>query len=120
MGRDFRKIKAWQMADDLAVKIYELSKSFPKEEVYGLTSQLRRAMSSVPANIAEGSSRNYRKEYLQSLNIAKGSLAEADYFLHLANRLRYVADNDYQKLLEEIRRLGATLHGLIQAVKKDE
>ena len=82
MSRDFTKIRAWQLSDDLTVEVYKTTKNFPREEVYGLSSQLRRAASSVPANIAEGANRSSKKEYLQFLSVASGSLAEARYFLH--------------------------------------
>lgn len=84
MGRDFKKIKAWQYADDLAVLVYSKTKSFPREELYGITSQLRRAAVSVPTNIAEGASREHKKEYVHFLYIARGSIAETEYLLHLA------------------------------------
>jgi four helix bundle protein len=70
MGRDFKNIKAWQYADDLCVLIYARTQQFPKEELYGVTSQLRRAAISVPANIAEGASREHNCEYLHFLYIA--------------------------------------------------
>jgi four helix bundle protein len=82
--RHYRKIEAWKLADDLTVVVYERTRSFPKDELYGLTSQLRRASYSVPANIVEGSSRESKKDYLHFLYIARGSLSEAQYFIHLA------------------------------------
>jgi len=119
MARDFKNIKAWQYADDLAVLVYSKATSFPKEELYGITSQLRRAVVSVPANIAEGTGREHKKEYLNFLYIARGSIAETEYLLHLANRLKYLQDSDYKKL-EEIRKETAkTLQGLINSVKKE-
>lgn len=75
--RDYTKIEAWRLADDLTVAIYEVSSSFPREEIYGLTSQLRRAAYSVPANIVEGSARESKREYLHFLHIARASLSEA-------------------------------------------
>ena len=72
--RDYTKILAWQKADDLTVAVYELTRRFPKDELYALTSQLRRAAYSVPANIVEGSSRESKKDYLHFLHIARGSL----------------------------------------------
>ncbi|HKI68980.1 MAG TPA: four helix bundle protein [Verrucomicrobiae bacterium] len=74
--RDYRKIEAWMLSDDLTVAVYEQTRSFPCEEMYGLTSQLRRASYSVPANIVEGSSRESKKDYLHFLYIARGSLSE--------------------------------------------
>ena len=105
------------MADDLTVAIYEQTKSFPKEELYGLTSQIRRAAYSVPANIAEGSSRESKKDYLHFLYIARGSLSEAQYFIHLAQRLGYLSDVNL--LVEQTKRTFACLHGLIRSVEKE-
>ncbi len=119
MPRDFKNIKAWQYADELAVAVYSATRQFPREELYGVTSQLRRATVSVPANIAEGSSRDHRKEYLYFLNIARGSTAEVAYLLHLSNRLGYLQDNDYAKLKKLHTETAKTLHGLIKSVKKE-
>lgn len=119
MGRNYRNVKAWQVADDLAVEVDKLTQSFPKEELYGLTSQLRRAVASVPANIAEGASRSLKKEYLQFLYVARGSLAEADYHLHLACRLNYVDQENYDFISEKADKLGAILFSLIQMVKRE-
>src|SRR5512141_1260580 len=88
--RDYRKIEAWKLADDFTVAVYASTRAFPREELYGLTSQLRRAAYSVPANIAEGSSRESQRDYLHFLYIARGSLTEAQYFVHLAQRLGYL------------------------------
>ena len=117
--RDFTKIEAWRLADDLTVAVYERTRAFPREELYGLTSQLRRAASSVPANIAEGSARESKKEYLHFLYIARGSLAEAQYFVHLAQRLRYLVEDEAAKLTAQGRQTFACLHGLIKAVEKE-
>jgi four helix bundle protein len=119
MGRDFRKIKAWQIADDLTIEVYKATKSFPKHELYGLTSQLRRAASSVPANIAEGAARGYKKEYVQFLNIARGSLAETDYFLHLARRLEYLSADDHVTITAMLNQAAGVLYGLLESVKKE-
>ena len=117
--RDYTKIEAWKLADDLTVLIYQITKSFPKEELYGLTSQLRRAASSVPANIAEGSARGTQKDYLHFLYIARASLTEAHYFVHLSKRLSYVGDDKHAELESLFRRTFACLIGLISAVEKE-
>ena len=89
--RDYTKIEAWRLADDLTVTVYECTRSFPREEIYGLTSQLRRAVYSVPAKILEGASRESKKDYLHFLYIARGSRSETQYFIHLARRLDYLS-----------------------------
>jgi four helix bundle protein len=117
--RDYTKIETWRLADDLTVAIYERTRTFPREEVYGLTSQLRRASYSVPANIVEGSSRESKKDYLHFLYIARGSLSETQYFIHLARRLGYLANEEADKLHSQTKQAFGCLHGLIQAVEKE-
>ena len=117
--RDFRKIDAWRLADDFAVAIYEASRSFPREELYGLTSQLRRAAYSVPANIAEGASRSSKKDFLHFLYISRGSCSEAHYFIHLSGRLGYLGAQDHDRLDAMASQTGRTLAGLIRAVEKE-
>ncbi|MEK6537900.1 MAG: four helix bundle protein [Nitrospirota bacterium] len=119
MSRDFKNIKAWQYADDLTVLVYSKTNYFPKEELYGLTSQLRRAAASVPTNIAEGASREHKKEYLHFLYIARGSAGETRYLIHLANRLEYLKKSDYEELERLREETAKTLHGLISAVRKE-
>jgi len=108
--RDYTKIVAWQRADDLTVAVYSHTRGFPRDEIYGLTSQLRRAAYSVPANIAEGSAREGKRDYLRFLYIARGSLAEAQYYLHLANKLGYLAQGDYDALATQVKELAARQH----------
>ena len=117
--RDYTKIEAWKLADDLTVAVYGRTRSFPREEIYGLTAQLRRASYSVPANIVEGSSRDSQKDYLHFLYIARGSLSEAQYFVHLARRLGYLTEEDATDLGGQIKLTFGCLHGLIQAVEKE-
>jgi four helix bundle protein len=117
--RDYTKIEAWRLADDLTVKVYERTRTFPREEIYGLTSQLRRAAYSVPANIAEGSARGTQRDYLHFFYISRGSLSETQYFVHLAHRLHYLSDPDAQGFNDQIKQTFACLHGLIRAVEKE-
>lgn len=119
MMRNFHNILAWQKADDLAVAVYKATRSFPKEEVYALTSQIRRAAYSVPANIAEGASRNSQKDYLHFLFIARGSLAEVAYFIHLSQRLKYIDDECHSALAEQADAASRVLTGLIRSVEKE-
>ena len=117
--RDYTKIEAWKLADDLIVAIYERTRLFPKEELYGLTSQLRRAAYSVPANIVEGSSRESKKDYLHFLYIARGSLSETQYFIHLARRLNCLQPAEAERLQSQTKQVFGCLHGLIRAVEKE-
>ena len=117
--RDYTKIVAWQKADDLTVAVYEATKPFPKEETYALTSQLRRAAYSVPANITEGASRSSQKDYLDFLYIARGSLNETRYFIHLAKRLGYLDAGTQTQSANQSEEVSRTLTGLIQAVEKE-
>jgi four helix bundle protein len=117
--RDYTRIEAWKLADDLTVLIYKETRSFPREEVYGLTSQLRRAVCSVPANIVEGSSRNSKKDYLHFLYIARSSLSETQYFIHLAGRLEYLPAEQADSLHAQTKQLFGCLYGLICAVEKE-
>jgi four helix bundle protein len=117
--RDYRKIQAWELADDLTVKIYERTRSFPREELYRITSQIRRAAFSVPANIAEGSSRETKRDYLHFLYIARGSLSETQYFIHLAGRLGYLGPHEIAELHSGTKHAFACLHGLVQSVERE-
>lgn len=117
MGRDFRKIKAFQLADDFAVSVYKAAKLLPKEEIYGLTSQLKRAAVSVAANIVEGSARQHGKEYIQFLYMARGSLAEANYYLHLIRRLEYLKSDIIELLQKEGEETAKVLQGLISYIE---
>jgi four helix bundle protein len=107
---------AWQRADDLFIRVHQLSvKSFPAFERYELGGQLRRAAYSVPANIAEGFARRHSRARRHFLNIAEGSLTEVGYCLHAARRLGYISDADYGLLEIEIKRTGAPLRGLVRS-----
>ena len=117
--RDYTKIEAWRLADDLTVAVYERTRSFPREQIYGLTSHLRRAAYSVPANIVEGASRESKKDYLHFLYIARGSLSERQYFIQLARRLDYLSLQEAGMLREQTKMAFACLHGLIRAVEKE-
>ncbi|MDA3938092.1 MAG: four helix bundle protein [Spirochaetia bacterium] len=114
--RDHRKLRAFQLADEVALLIYRVTKQFPKEEMYGLISQMRRASVSVPSNIVEGCTRESQAEYLRFLEIAFGSLRELHYQLGLSSRLGYFKDNDSSdcesKIVETEKVLGALLRSM--------
>jgi four helix bundle protein len=99
-----KDLDVWKMGIDLVEKIYRITERFPKEEQFGLTSQLRRAVVSIPSNIAEGAARSSKREYVQYLYISLGSLAEAETQLIIANRLQYQTDQDIMENIEHIRR----------------
>ena len=106
---------AWQKADALVLEVYAATRDFPDAERYGLTSQLRRAALSVPANIAEGSGRRTERDFLHFLHIAQGSLSEVEYFIYIAHRLGYLDKTTYTTLESRRAEADRVLHGFIQA-----
>lgn len=117
--RDYKKIKAWQLADQLALSVYKLSRNFPDDERFGLISQLRRASVSVACNIVEGASRKHKKDYLNFLYISRGSLAESEYLLGLSKRLHYCSEDEYNVVAPLCSEVHATLFGLIRSVEAE-
>jgi four helix bundle protein len=114
----FTELKVWQRSHDLVLQIYRLTKSFPLEERYGLTSQLRRAALSVPTNRAEGSKRQSSAEYSRFLNVAEGSLAETEYLLMVSRDLGYLTEPVCKPALAESAEIAKMLHGLRAKVSK--
>lgn len=115
--RNYRELIVWQKAMDLVELVYQATKQFPKEELYGLTSQVRRSAVSIPSNIAEGQARKSTAEFLNFLSIANGSRAEIETQILLAQRLKYVKNDTAQPILnlsEEVNRL---LNGLLNSLK---
>ena len=115
--QDFRKLAVWRKAHELTTRLYLLTASFPREEVYGLTSQIRRAASSVPANIAEGCGRGGSAELARFLRIAVGSASELEYHLLLARDLHYLAEKDYEATADNVIEIKRMLTGLIRRVQ---
>ncbi len=103
---------------DLVIECYQITKDFPKSEIYGLSSQLRRAAVSIPANIAEGRERQYTKEFIQHLSIAYGSLAELETHIQIAERLNYLDINKVKQPLEKTAEVGRMLNGLHKSLEK--
>ena len=114
----YRNLDIWQKAMDLVVECYQITKDFPKSEIYGLSSQLRRAAVSIPANIAEGRERQYTKEFIQHLSIAYGSLAELETHIQIAERLNYLDINKVKQTLEKTAEVGRMLNGLRKSLGK--
>ncbi len=115
----WRELKVWKKSHELVLEIYKLTSSFPKTEIYGITSQIRRSASSIPANIVEGQSRNSTKEYLQFLYNARGSLEETRYFLFLSKDLEYIEESEYDDLEQKYGEISKMLNGLIKKLRKD-
>ena len=109
----YRDLQIWNLGMDLAVDIYGLSASFPSEERFGLTAQIRKAAVSVPSNIAEGHARGYTADYIRFLRIGKGSLAEMETQTILAQRLGFAASDRVDPILEKAGELGRMMNGLI-------
>lgn len=117
MSGTFMDLEVWRTAMDLVTSIYRLSTRFPKDEMYGLTSQLRRAAVSVPSNIAEGKGRSSDRELIQFLCHARGSLFEVETQLEIAERLTYVTKEESDPLRREATRVAQMLNGLIRSVR---
>jgi four helix bundle protein len=117
MGESYRDLIAWRKAMELVTDIYHATQSFPRDELYGLTNQLRRAAVSVPSNIAEGQARFSRKEFHHFLSHARGSLVEIETQLMIAQNLEYLSPQRLRPLLDKASELGKVLNGLIASIK---
>jgi four helix bundle protein len=115
--RDFRQLQVWQEAHRLALTVYQLTRSFPRDELYGLTAQMRRAAVSVAANIAEGHGSGSRREYRRFLLTARASLNETLYHLILATDLGYLSAEDFVMAERQIAQLGKMLNRLIASLQ---
>jgi four helix bundle protein len=116
--KDFRQLKVWEKSHQLALAVYKETKKFPKEELYGLTSQIRRASMSVPTNIAEGCGRNTDKDFARFIQVSMGSASETEYQLILARDLEFISQDSYEKLhnnVEEVKRMLASLLKTLRA-----
>ncbi len=117
MEKPHKRLKTWQLAMNISIAIYKATENFPSEEKFGLVSQMRRSAVSIPSNIAEGAGRNTKKEFINFLHIAQGSLSELDTQMEIALRLKFIDREDWRpldlKLLEEDK----ILSGLINSLK---
>jgi four helix bundle protein len=116
--KGFRKLLVWQRAHGLALLVYKMAEKFPKSEVFGLTSQLKRAVVSIPANIAEGQGAGTKPQFARYCDIAKGSLSEVEYYLVLAKDLEYITSEEYKEAEQLRSEVGFMLHRLIASIKK--
>ena len=117
--KDFRKLKVWEKSHRLTLAVYKATATCPREELYGLTSQIRRSCASIPANIAEGCCRGGDAEFARFLQIAMGSASECEYHLLLAHDLGYLGDSDHMQLSKEVTEIKQMLASLIQRLKAD-
>ena len=119
--KDFRQLKVWEKAHQMALAVYQVTASFPRDEIYGLTSQMRRAASSIPSNMAEGCGRNSDAELARFSSMAAGSASELEYHLLLARDLKLIPLNDYQYqlLTEQVVEIKRMLSGLVQKLTAD-
>jgi four helix bundle protein len=118
MLKNYKELKVWQKAYRFCIMIYKITKHFPKEERYGLTSQIRRSAVSVPSNIAEGYGRKTTQEYMQSLYIAYGSQCELETQILLAKDLGYIKTDDFEVLRKDIGEVERMLKALIKSLQK--
>ena len=112
----YKDLRVWQRALDLAVSMYSITGRFPKSEIYGLTSQMRRAAVSIASNIAEGHQRPSR-DFARFLNIARGSVAELETQLEIARRIGYIPENEYDELYGELVIIGKQLNALLKRIR---
>jgi four helix bundle protein len=116
--QSFRDLEVWKVAMDLAAECYRATKAFPKDELFGMTSQIRRAATSIPANIAEGQGREHTKEFLHFLSVARGSLMETHTHLLLSQRVGLLNEVDLKLLLTLCERISQMLSRLRQALER--
>ena len=117
--KDFRQLKAWEKSHKLALAIYKATKEFPKEELYGLISQIRRSRMSIPTNIAEGCGRNTDADFARFLQMAMGSASETEYQLILARDLEFLPKESYEKLHNDAVEVKRMLASLLRTIRTD-
>jgi len=115
--KSYKELDAWKLSIELARRIYEITTTFPARETYGLSSQMQRAAVSVPSNIAEGSGRNSRKEFVQFIYLSRGSLLELETQLELSKMLGYIQEDKYSETAKLIARVHKIINGLIFSLK---
>jgi four helix bundle protein len=118
-SKGFQKLIVWHKAHSLVLLVYKLSDGFPRKELFGLTNQMRRAVVSVPANIAEGYASGGESQFKRFLNVAQGSLAEVEYFLILTHDLKYISLEEFQEAESLRKEVGYLLYRLIASLGKN-
>jgi four helix bundle protein len=115
--RDFEKLEVWQKAHQFVLDLYDATRSFPGEEQYGLTSQIRRAATSVPSNISEGCGRGSDDDLARFMQMSAGSASEVEYQLRLANDLGYLDESGYEQFRDDIQEIQRMLHSFIDSLR---
>ena len=115
---NFKELKVWQNSKNLVIDIYKSTKNFPKEEIFGLTNQIRRASVSIPSNIADGCGRNSDKDLIRFLDIANGSSFELETQLIIANELQILNNNDFDELNSKLDEVQKMIYGLKKSLIK--
>jgi len=115
--KGYKKLKVWAKAHEFAIEVYKTSNKFPKEELYGLTSQIRRSAFSTPLNIVEGHASISKKEFLSFLNIANRSLVETEYLLEIVRELNFMGDTEYQRLEKMRSEVGIMLNAFTKSIR---
>jgi four helix bundle protein len=115
--KDFKELKVWSKAHELTIIVYSMARAFPRDEMYGLTSQMRRSAASIGANIAEGCGRRSDGELARFLQIARGSASETEYHLLLAKDLKFMSEKDYEIAGKKLNELQRMLTSLVQKVR---
>lgn len=116
--RTHKDLDAWKLSIEFVTEVYKITRAFPKEELFGLSIQLRRAAVSIPSNIAEGAARQTTKEFIQFLHVALGSQQEVDTQLLVAKNLGFIGIKEYEELIVRIDKIGKMLNGLIKYLKE--
>ncbi|TKJ40048.1 four helix bundle protein [candidate division LCP-89 bacterium B3_LCP] len=115
----YKDLTTWQKAYTFTLSVYEITRNYPKEELFGLVSQMRRAASSIPVNIAEGSMRRSKKEFRRFIRIAQGSMAEMEVWIKLSFDLKYINKESFNQISFECDEVGKLLEGLARSLKQD-
>ncbi len=116
-GQSYRELIAWQKAMKLVTDVYKIAETFPKVEVFGLASQLKRAIVSVPSNIAEGQGRDSTKEFIHHLSISYGSLMESETQIQIASNLGYISQLEADRVIDQAAEVGRLVNGLSRSLK---
>ena len=114
--RNYKKYQVWELGHDVTLEVYKLTKDFPKSEIYGIVGQMRRASSSIPANIAEGCGRESDAEFKRFLTIARGSASELEYFTILAKDLGYIKENEFKEINNKVDKVRRSLNNLVNKI----